>query len=434
MLFEFILTFVSMVGSCASIVEENLLGKDTSVEVRLVGKHGHIVTIVSKSDYERVMKYSWCKRGKYASSQEVGALHSFIIGERPLHIPETWIVDHANGNKLDNTKGNLRWASPSFNAWNTPTKESTSIYRGVSWDKQAKRWIARFARKHLGYFKDERLAGRCAAKAAIKVYGEMAATNRLILGPGLFSLEEVYEIQQELLYEKDKVEVVRSLPRGVTFLRKKNKYVARYQKKYIGIYLTLGEALDAYTNHVSDIEAKEWLEHLSIPIQRDSEGHAVIPLTGKGNYFTKVPCKYWHLLTFKHNWWFDREYAVGFWGNKQTSLHSVVYSLIKPEYKQSRHNQVDHVIPELKLDNRECNLRDSTISNQARNKCKRKGAVGKYTGVHFDKSSERWYGCVRIDGKRYRTRQVVSEDEAAKLLNALRIKHLGPNTPLLIIA
>lgn len=36
----------------------------------------------------------------------------------PAHVPEDWVIDHADRNRLNNTRGNLRWVSRSFNAWN----------------------------------------------------------------------------------------------------------------------------------------------------------------------------------------------------------------------------------------------------------------------------------------------------------------------------
>ncbi len=68
------------------------------------------------------------------------------------------IVDHINGNKLDNRKSNLRIASKSLNALNTKKYKGSIPHRGVIFNKQAGKYQARitFNKKshHLGFFTD----------------------------------------------------------------------------------------------------------------------------------------------------------------------------------------------------------------------------------------------------------------------------------------
>ena len=82
---------------------------------------------------------------------------SFLLN--PDNLPE---VDHINGDRQDNSVGNLRWASPSSNTRNRDVcRKSSSKYNGVYLTKEGK-WsvIIRVNRKnvYLGSFTEERLA------------------------------------------------------------------------------------------------------------------------------------------------------------------------------------------------------------------------------------------------------------------------------------
>lgn len=84
------------------------------------------------------------------------------------------LVDHINGNKQDNSWENLREANYIQN--NQNAKKSilnTSGYKGVTWDKKAKKWRAQASlnniKKYLGYFESKELA--------YKAYVNFSKTN-----------------------------------------------------------------------------------------------------------------------------------------------------------------------------------------------------------------------------------------------------------------
>jgi HNH endonuclease/AP2 domain len=68
------------------------------------------------------------------------------------------IVDHINGNRLDNRAENLRLVTKSENAINCgkANGDSSSGFRGVSYSKPSKKWRAyatyKGKRSHLGFF------------------------------------------------------------------------------------------------------------------------------------------------------------------------------------------------------------------------------------------------------------------------------------------
>lgn len=71
------------------------------------------------------------------------------IGSKRLHrlltnAPSGSVVDHKNGNPLDNRKANLRVTNHTVNARNTKlARTNSSGYQGVGFDKATGLWMAR---------------------------------------------------------------------------------------------------------------------------------------------------------------------------------------------------------------------------------------------------------------------------------------------------
>lgn len=88
----------------------------------IINKDGYVVTKINKK--------SW-------------RLHRYIFIEILKQIPnDDHIIDHINGDKLDNRKENLRILTKSENSRNRlKHKGSTSKYYGVSYDKNRNKWI-----------------------------------------------------------------------------------------------------------------------------------------------------------------------------------------------------------------------------------------------------------------------------------------------------
>lgn len=91
-------------------------------------------------------------------------------------------VDHKNGNRLDNTRENLRLATASQNVMNSKiSTRNSSGYKGVSFHKAAGKWraviIAKGKRTELGLFSDLIEAAKAYDKAAITIHGEFARLN-----------------------------------------------------------------------------------------------------------------------------------------------------------------------------------------------------------------------------------------------------------------
>lgn len=98
----------------------------------------------------------------------------YMTGEAP-----PMILDHKNGNTLDNRWENIRNAKSTENAWNArKSKNNTSGYKGVSLCKTTNRWRASIAhngkRIQIGRFDTKEEAARAYAQMAIELHGEFS--------------------------------------------------------------------------------------------------------------------------------------------------------------------------------------------------------------------------------------------------------------------
>ena len=147
--------------------------------------------IVDKGDGIRLSLVKWgCNRQKnqtYAMhTYRVGYKTGFVLMHRVIiHAMPGDMVDHINGNGLDNRKCNLRICTSSQNNYNSKPKKNivgrTSKYKGVSWVERTKGWKANICKNgiriHLGYYKREMDAAYSYDLAARKLFGQFAYVN-----------------------------------------------------------------------------------------------------------------------------------------------------------------------------------------------------------------------------------------------------------------
>ena len=98
-----------------------------------------------------------------------------------MDAPKGLFVDHINHDGLDNRKSNLRLCTQRQNNQTQRPRGKTSKYKGVYWNKRAKKFMASICidgkKKSLGYFIDEVAAAKSYDKAAKKLFGEFAYLN-----------------------------------------------------------------------------------------------------------------------------------------------------------------------------------------------------------------------------------------------------------------
>jgi hypothetical protein len=146
-------------------------------------------TIVEPGDYYRLGHFRWHLSGNknifYAvrDVKRCARIRHISLHREIMESPAGLLVDHRNGDTLDNRRSNLRLATHAQNTHNrrkTRTKTS-SRFIGVYYDKRTGRWAAKIKNqercKWLGRFESEIEAGKAYDEAAKKYHGEFARLN-----------------------------------------------------------------------------------------------------------------------------------------------------------------------------------------------------------------------------------------------------------------
>lgn len=138
------------------------------------------LAIIDAADYERVSQHSWSYHPNgYAHAKinkKVISLHRFLLAE------PRGIIDHKNGNGLDNRRCNLRIVTVLQNSRNRKPNKNRR-YKGVGYDSRNGKWRARirvnYRHLFLGYFLSEKEAARAYNRAALKYHGKFARLNEV---------------------------------------------------------------------------------------------------------------------------------------------------------------------------------------------------------------------------------------------------------------
>lgn len=145
--------------------------------------------LVDDEDYERIARYKWYAGPHgYARTHtydESGKDHGVLMTRMITGAPKNMEIDHIDGNKLNNQRNNLRLCSHAENTRNVGIrKTNTSGYKGVSWNKRTKKWVAQICFNYkkiiLGRFENVADAARAYNEASGKYHGEFARNDNVL--------------------------------------------------------------------------------------------------------------------------------------------------------------------------------------------------------------------------------------------------------------
>ena len=151
------------------------------------------IVFVDDEDYEKLTQYSWCYHGDgYAARGYhnngkliIEKMHQAVIGKAP----DGFVIDHINGNKLDNRKCNLRYVTVQQNCFNRKRRSPVQVgvnpskYKGVTWRNDRGKWRSNIThcgrRIYLGLYDTEEEAALAYNVAAKEIFGEYAKLNEI---------------------------------------------------------------------------------------------------------------------------------------------------------------------------------------------------------------------------------------------------------------
>jgi len=144
--------------------------------------------LIDDEDYCKVSSYRWNvfqkKAGHAAYVKTRAGKQTLLLHRLLIQAPKGTIVDHINGNGLDNRKCNLQLVDSTLSSHRRKKQKGcSSKYIGVS-RHSASEWIAyiRIKRRNtrLGKFQNELAAAAAYNSKAFELYGNNAMLNNLV--------------------------------------------------------------------------------------------------------------------------------------------------------------------------------------------------------------------------------------------------------------
>jgi hypothetical protein len=145
-------------------------------------------TMVDDQDYGALVQHRWSERVWGQTSYAMATIYFGDYKQKTVRMhrlimeaPKGSIIDHVDGNGLNNQRVNLRFCTQSQNMGNMRGKMGTSKFKGVCLPKGRSKWLSQIrvngASRFLGYFDIAKDAARAYDISALAIHGEFAKIN-----------------------------------------------------------------------------------------------------------------------------------------------------------------------------------------------------------------------------------------------------------------
>lgn len=140
---------------------------------------------VDVDDYDRFSQCKWCASKSHNNrfyAVRYKNNKTIMMHRQIMNAPAGLVVDHIDGNGLNNRKSNLRICTQAQNFLNSrPRRNCGSRYKGVSLYKREKMWRVKIFHNsrtiNIGQFDDEIEAALAYDRKAAELFGEFAYLN-----------------------------------------------------------------------------------------------------------------------------------------------------------------------------------------------------------------------------------------------------------------
>ncbi len=203
--------------------------------------------LVDDEDFKLLNQMSWHYTNNRAFNSKKESMSRVIIEKYLLmNLNEYERVDHINRNPLDNRKNNLRICSNQQNTFNSKSRQGTSSFKGVSWDKRSGKWKASISLNNqqvccTALFRNENIAAHTYDYWALQYFKIFAYLN----------FPNFDYSEYKIIFERSKgksgfygVSYHKHSKRWICVIKKNNKYILRKH------YKTKEEAAKEYDEFV----------------------------------------------------------------------------------------------------------------------------------------------------------------------------------------
>ena len=141
--------------------------------------------LIDEDDFPVISRLTWHIDSGYATTTFITnnkKTYKIFMHRLILQSKRGYVVDHKNGNRLDNRKENLQYATHSQNSQNQKRKiNKKSGFLGVekvSQNSFRARLSLQGKKLNIGWFKSAKKAALAYDKAALVIFGRHALTNK----------------------------------------------------------------------------------------------------------------------------------------------------------------------------------------------------------------------------------------------------------------